>query len=144
MLGLIALLAASVFFGAAIYITWAEQPARLHLDDRAALMHWVPSYRRGFEMQATLALVSGLLAAAAWAQTGHVLWGLGSAIIIMNWPYTLLFIMPVNRRLEAIRPDDAGTESRDLLGQWGRLHAGRSALGGLAAAIFLAAAWLEQ
>ncbi|ANK73050.1 DUF1772 domain-containing protein [Ensifer adhaerens] len=143
MLGLTALLTASVFFGAAIYITWAEQPARLHLDDRAALVQWVPSYRRGFEMQATLALVSGLFGAGAWGQTGHVLWGLGAAIIILNWPYTLLFVMPVNRQLEAVRPDDAGPESRDLLGLWGRLHAGRSALGGLAAAIFLVAAGLE-
>ncbi|MEI2296481.1 DUF1772 domain-containing protein [Ensifer sp. MJa1] len=143
MLGLLALLTASVFFGAAIYITWAEQPARLHLDHRAALLQWVPSYRRGFEMQATLAVVSGLLGDAAWGETGHVLWGLGAAIIIMNWPYTLLFIMPVNRQLEATRPDDAGDESRELLRLWGRLHAGRSALGGLAAAIFLVAAWLE-
>lgn len=143
MLGLTALLTSSVFFGAAIYITWAEQPARLHLDDRAALVQWVPSYRRGFEMQATLALISGLLGAGAWGQTGHVLWGLGAAIIILNWPYTLLFVLPVNRQLEAVRPEDAGNDSRELLKYWGRLHAGRSALGGLAAAIFLVAAWLE-
>ncbi|MEI3851302.1 MULTISPECIES: DUF1772 domain-containing protein [Ensifer] len=141
--GLLALLTASIFFGAAIYINWAEHPARLHLDDRAALVQWVPSYRRGFEMQATLALVSGLLGAAAWGQTGHILWGMGAAIIIMNWPYTLLFVMPVNRQLEATRPEETGDESRDLLRLWGRLHAGRSALGGLAATIFLVAAWLE-
>ncbi|NUS69435.1 MAG: DUF1772 domain-containing protein [Ensifer adhaerens] len=141
--GLLALLTASIFFGAAIYINWAEQPARLHLDDRAALAQWVPSYRRGFEMQATLAVVSGLLGASAWGQTGHVLWGFGAAIIILNWPYTLLFVMPVNRQLEAIRPEDAGEESRELLKLWGRLHAGRSALGVLAAAIYLIAAALE-
>lgn len=143
MLGLLALLTASIFFGAAIYINLAEQPARLHLDDRAALAQWVPSYRRAFEMQATLALVSGLFGAAAWGQTDHVLWGLGAAIIVLNWPYTLLFVMPVNRRLEATRPEEAGDESRGLLKRWGRLHAGRSALGGLAAAIFVVAAWLE-
>ncbi|OCP08797.1 MULTISPECIES: DUF1772 domain-containing protein [unclassified Ensifer] len=141
--GLLALLTASIFFGAAIYINLVEQPARLHLEDRAALVQWVPSYRRAFEMQATLALVSGLFGAAAWGQTGHVLWGFGAAIIILNWPYTLLFVMPVNRSLEAIRPDDAGEESRGLLKLWGRLHAGRSALGGLAATIFLVAARLE-
>ncbi len=118
MLGLLALLTASIFFGAAIYINLAEQPARLHLDDRAALAQWVPSYRRAFEMQATLALISGLLGAAAWGRTGHVLWGLGAAIIILNWPYTLFFVMPVNRKLEATRPDETGEESRSLLKRW--------------------------
>ncbi|MFA1627057.1 DUF1772 domain-containing protein [Rhizobium mongolense] len=141
MFGLLALLTASIFFGAAIYINVAEQPARLGLDDRAALAQWGPAYRRGFEMQASLALVSGLLGAAAWWQTGNPLWGVGAAIIILNWPYTMLVIMPVNRRLEATRPEEAGEETRDLLLRWGKLHAGRSALGAIAAAIFLLAAF---
>lgn len=141
MFGLLALLTASIFFGAAIYINVAEQPARLGLDDRAALTQWGPAYRRGFEMQASLALVSGLLGAAAWWQTGNPLWGVGAAIIILNWPYTMLVIMPVNRRLEATRPEEAGEETRDLLLRWGKLHAGRSALGAIAAAIFLLAAF---
>ncbi|CAN7552731.1 DUF1772 domain-containing protein [Pararhizobium sp. LjRoot255] len=141
MFGLLALLTASIFFGAAIYINVAEQPARLGLDDRAALAQWGPAYRRGFEMQASLALVSGLLGAAAWWQTGNPLWSVGAAIIILNWPYTMLVIMPVNRRLEATRPEEAGEETRDLLLRWGKLHAGRSALGAIAAAIFLLAAF---
>jgi hypothetical protein len=141
MFGLLALLTASIFFGAAIYINVAEQPARLGLDDRAALAQWGPAYRRGFEMQASLALISGLLGAAAWWQTGNPLWGVGAAIIILNWPYTMLVMMPVNRRLEATRPEEAGDETRDLLLRWGKLHAGRSALGAIAAAIFLLAAF---
>ncbi|MGF6174143.1 DUF1772 domain-containing protein [Ensifer sp. 4252] len=143
MLGLLALLTASVFFGAAIYINVAEHPARLHLDNRAALAEWVPAYRRGFEMQASLAIISGLLGAAAWWQSGNALWGLGAAIIILNWPYTMLFVMPVNRRLEATRPDEVSKETHELLLRWGRLHAGRSALGAIAAAVFLVAAWIE-
>ena len=143
MFGLLALLTASIFFGAAIYINVAEQPARLGLDDRAALAQWGPAYRRGFELQASLALVSGLLGAAAWWQTGNPLWGVGAAIIILNWPYTMLVIMPVNRRLEATRPEEAGEETRDLLLRWGKLHAGRSALGAIAAAIFLLAAFRD-
>ncbi|MDK1378330.1 MULTISPECIES: DUF1772 domain-containing protein [unclassified Sinorhizobium] len=140
MFGLLALLTASVFFGAAIYINVAEQPARLGLDDRSALAEWGPAYRRGFEMQASLAVVSGLLGAAAWWQTGNPLWGLGAAVIILNWPYTLLVVMPVNRRLEATRPEEANDETRALLMRWGKLHAGRSALGAIAAAIYLLAA----
>ncbi|WEX86282.1 DUF1772 domain-containing protein [Sinorhizobium garamanticum] len=140
MLGLLALLTASVFLGAAIYINVAEQPARLALDDRSALAEWRPAYQRGFEMQASLAIVSGLLGAAAWWQANNPLWGLGAAVIILNWPYTLLFVMPINRRLEATRPEEAGDETRALLTRWGKLHAGRSALGAVAAAIYLIAA----
>ena len=65
MVGLLALVTASIFFGAAIYVNVAEHPARLALDDGAALAQWRPAYKRGTAMQAPIAVLSALLGAAS-------------------------------------------------------------------------------
>ena len=112
MFGLLALVTAATFFGAAFYVSFAEQPARLGLDDRAA----------------------------AWWTTGVTTWVLGAIFIIANWPYTLIVIMPVNHRLEASLSTGASSDTRLLLTRWGRLHAGRSVLGAVATSLYLIAA----
>jgi Domain of unknown function (DUF1772) len=144
MLGLCALMLAAIFFGAAIYINVGEHPARLNLPIEAALAHWGPAYRRGFAMQASLAIASGLFGLAAWWTNGGVLWIMGAVLILANWPYTLLVIMPVNHRLEATAPGTAGAETTELLVRWGELHAWRTALSGLATLAFLAANLVAQ
>jgi hypothetical protein len=123
---------AALFAGAAIYVSAVEHPARLELDDRALLTQWKPSYARGTAMQASLALAGTLLALAAAYLTWDWRWLLGAALIFANWPYTFLVIMPVNHILEAAAPEAANAETRALLVKWGKLHAGRSALGVLA------------
>ncbi len=134
---LLALVTAALFAGAAAYITVAEQPARLQIDDRALLAEWKPSYRRGFAMQASLAVLSALFGFwAAW-QSQDWRWAVGAVLILANWPYTLLGIMPTNRRIEAIPNDRGGPESRRLIVKWGALHAVRTTLGAAAVLAYL-------
>jgi hypothetical protein len=136
--GQMALIAAAAFAGAAFYVNVAEQPARLGLDDRSLLLEWKPSYQRGLNMQATLALVGGVLALLAWWLTNDWRWIVGALLILANWPYTLLGIRPTNNRLMAIPSEQADAGARRLIERWGRLHAVRTALG---IAATLAFAW---
>lgn len=138
LLGLLALAVASLFTGAAFYINFAEQPARLGLDDRALLAEWKPAYKRGFAMQASLAVIGFLLGTAAWWQTGMIFFLIGGLVMLANWPWTLLVMMQVNNALMATPPETAGPETRQLIRKWATLHAVRTGLGALALAIFLA------
>ncbi|MGH6825365.1 DUF1772 domain-containing protein [Methyloceanibacter sp.] len=135
--GQLALIVAAIFSGAALYVNVAEQPARLLLDDRSALAEWKPAYKRGFAMQGPLAVVGFLLGLLAWWQTRDWRFLLGAFLLIANWPYTLIAIMPTNNRLMAMPLEQAGPEGRKLMESWGRLHAVRTALGFLATAVFL-------
>src|SRR5262249_16026253 len=117
-------------------VSVAEQPARLALDDKALLAEWKPSYARGFAMQASLAVASALAGVLAFWVTRDWLWMLGALLIFANWPYTLLIILPVNKRIEATAADQANAETRALIIRWGALHAGRSLLGLVATVVY--------
>jgi uncharacterized membrane protein len=138
--GLLALTVASLFTGAAFYVGAVEQPARMQLDDRALLQEWKPSYKAGFVMQASLAVVGFLLGVLQWWWSGELLWLIGALILIANWPFTLIAILPTNNVLMGTPLDAAGPGSRALLVKWARLHAVRTALGAAATAVFLLAA----
>jgi hypothetical protein len=135
--GQLALIASTLFSGAAVYINLAEQPARLKLDTAALLTEWQPAYHKGLLMQSSLAVVGFLLGLVTWWQTTEWLWLLGACILLLNWPYTLIGMMPVNKKLMATNPTNAGTESRELIQKWGKLHAVRTILGFLSTALFL-------
>jgi anthrone oxygenase-like protein len=116
----------------AFYISFAEQPARLGLNDGALLAQWKPAYKRGFAMQAPLAIIGFLLGIVAWWMTGRLTFAFGAIALVTNWPWTIFGIMPTNKALMAIELNDAGPRSRALIVKWNRLHSVRTTLGALA------------
>jgi hypothetical protein len=138
-ISLFAVLSASLFAGAALYINVAEQPARLKLDTRSAASQWAPSYARATWMQAPLAVVSLVCGATVWWMGGGIGWMVAASLMGLVVPFTLFAIMPTNRALLAPGRDLGSAQTRALLERWGRLHAVRTALSLAATLLYL---WL--
>ena len=62
-------------------------------------------------------------------------------LLLANWPYTYFAIMPTNARLMATPEAEANAETRRMVERWGRLHAGRGALGAASTLVLLWAAF---
>ncbi|MCV9937874.1 DUF1772 domain-containing protein [Boseaceae bacterium BT-24-1] len=137
-IGLAALILATLFAGAAIYILVAEQPARLALEDRSLLLQWQESYPRAARMQAGLAVLASLAGAVAFWRARDPFWLVGAALMLANLPFTLIVIAPVNEALLPLNAEQAAT-SRALIERWGALHAVRAGLSVLATAALIAA-----
>jgi uncharacterized membrane protein len=127
--GIAALTIAALFAGVAFYVSAVEHPARMALDPENALRQWAPSYHRGAIMQASLALAGTAAGVAAWLGEHKLPWLAGSIFMLASWPWTLLVIMPVNRRLKAMAGAGANGTARELLSRWGKLHVARTIFG---------------
>ena len=136
----IATLCCALFAGAALYINAVEHPARISCGTELAVSQWAPSYRRATWMQAPLALVGFVSAAAAWLAGSGIVWLLGGILLGLVVPVTLIVIMPTNQRLLSSSLDRRSDEARDLLVRWNALHGIRTALSLAALLLFLGAA----
>ena len=130
----LALVAATAFASAALYVSAVEHPSRSALTDDEALHQWKPSYRRAAKFQGVLALAAAGLGCFLFTSTGDRRWAAGAAAAVANWPFTLLAIRPTNVRLLAAGRGSSTTFM--LLRRWGRLHAARVALGWAAVAAY--------
>ena len=93
---IVATFACGMFAGAAIYINFVEQSARLSCGIEPAVREWRPSYQRGTWMQAPLALTGSIAALVAWWFERRAGWLLGGILLFLVIPFTLLVIFPTN------------------------------------------------
>jgi hypothetical protein len=134
---LFATLAAGVFSGASIYINLVEHPARIQCGTALALAQFAPSYQRATLMQATLAASGFLAACGAYILGAGTPWLIGGTLLGLVIPFTLLVILPTNRRLLSPALATDSPEAAQLLDRWGKLHAVRSVLSFISFLVFL-------
>ncbi len=136
---MVATLASGVFFGAALYINLVEQPARISCGVPLAVAEWRLSYKRGTLMQAPLALIGSVSGLIAWWFQRNDAWLVGGSLFFLVVPFTLIVILPTNKQLESQELDLSSEEAGHLLRRWGRFHAFRTVLSGMAFLLFLSA-----
>jgi hypothetical protein len=133
----VSVLSCALFTGAAVYINLVEHPARMQCGVELAATEFAPSYRRATVMQATCAAMGLLSSVAAWLAGATVWWLIAGVLLGLVIPFTLIVISPTNKRLLSPALDRGSAEAERLLVRWGRLHAVRSVLSGLALLLFL-------
>lgn len=133
----VAVLSRSLFTGAAVYITFVEHPARMQCGVEVAAAEFAPSYRRATVMQATCAALSLLSSVAAWLSGASFWWLVAGVLLGSVIPFTLIVILPTNKRLLSPTLDRRSVEAERLLARWGALHSVRRVLSALALLLFL-------
>ena len=133
----IAVLSCALFTGASVYITFIEHPARMQCGVELAATEFVPSYRRATVMQATCAAVGLLASFAVWLAGSGFWWLVAGVLLGSVIPFTLIVILPTNKRLLSPELDRRSAEAERLLARWGSLHAVRSVLSTMALLLFL-------
>lgn len=133
----IAVLSCSLFTGASVYINLVEHAARMQCGVELAATEFVPSYRRATVMQASCAAVGLLSSFAAWLGGASFWWVIAGVLLGSVILFTLIVILPTNKGLLNPALDRRSAEAERLLTRWGRLHAVRSVLSGLALLGFL-------
>ena len=124
----IAIWAAGLFGGAALYVSLVEHPARMRCGTLLAATEFGPSYKRGAVMQATLAVLGTLAGVVAGLVQGSTAWLTGSLLLFLVVPFTLIVIFPTNHKLLDPGLDKSSPEAHRLLVRWGRLHEVRTVL----------------
>ena len=131
-------LTAGLFAGACTYIALVQQPARMEVGGVPAIAEFRAVIPRAERLQLPLLL--------ACLATGTTLFALslsaqvlvGTVLLGLIVPFTVLWILPINRRLLSRSAGDHAGAAPALLAHWGALHLVRSGAALAGACVLLA------
>lgn len=126
---LVATLASGLFAGAAVHINLVEYPARMQTGTGSALRVFAPSVTRATVTQVSLIVAGFLGSLAAWRSSSDARWLIGGGLLMWVIPFTVLAILPINKKLLDLETANDLHLAEDLLSRWGKLHAVRSVSG---------------
>ncbi|NQZ29987.1 MAG: DUF1772 domain-containing protein [Oceanospirillaceae bacterium] len=124
-------------FGVALTASIVVHPILLAVSKPTAIEVFKPFFDKTHIIVIVLSmLVSGIALVASFL-SGHWSWFIISLLMHLNGPYTLIFMMPLNRRLMAEDVDPHSEQTSNDLIKWGKLHAVRTVVNGLIFLIFI-------
>ena len=135
----LAITAAGIWTGAAIYIGFAEHPSAVKTGPTFATEYFRHMSKRTAPFMMVLAALSGMSAGWVWWINGDNGWLIGASLQLGMFPLTGLLIVPTNIKLIQIDPAAEPELAARLHSKWGRMHWLRTAIGGLSFPLFL---WL--
>lgn len=136
-LELLALISASIYAGSTYYVGMVEQPSRLERRGALDVGQWqrandrTPRYAASALVGAGAAVLLAPQVAVGWP------WILGALLLLAVLPWTLLMMLPIQRRLTDRGWRSEKPETLILIERWGRFHLARLALGLGALGLFL-------
>lgn len=128
---LLILLLMGAQFGIALTATVIVHPILVMAKKVTAIEVFKPFFDKTHIWVLVLSIIVTLLALAYSIMTGNWLWFGLSMLMHLNGPYTIFFMMPLNRRLMDENVDPLSEQTASDIQKWGGLHLVRTILNGL-------------
>lgn len=122
-------------FGVALTSSIIVHPILKIISRIAAIEVFKPFFDKTHKVVLAMSIVGSILALILSITTENWWWFGISLLMHLNGPYTIFFMMPLNRRLMADDVDPKSAQTKNDLLNWGKLHAVRTVWNGI---IFLA------
>lgn len=118
-------------FGIALTSSIIVYPILKMISRTAAIEVFKPFFDKTHKTVLYMSIVISLLALALSIITKNWWWFGISLLMHLNGPYTIFFMMPLNRRLMEENVDPYSDQTKNDLLKWGSLHAVRTIWNGL-------------